>query len=313
MRVPFYTGILIVSLLPSLTTAFEKTRFSIENHLRKTVSFLSEEIGPRSFRDPKNLAAASKFLQKSFRNLGYEVTLQTYSVDGLSAENIIAEKKGVARVSEILIIGAHYDSVVGCPGADDNASGVAVLLELARIHAKSNFSRTVRFVAFTLEEPPYFQTRWMGSRRYAKSVKEKKEKIVGMICLESLGYFSDEKNSQSFPLPFFGFFYPTTGNFVTVVSNFGSRKLGQTVAKELREKSQIPIETFTGSSLVPGVDWSDHASFWEIGVPAVMLTDTALFRNPHYHAPSDRAERLNYSKMAELTKGLSNVLEKLAE
>lgn len=286
---------------------------SIEYSITKTVSFLSEEIGPRSFRDPQNLAAASKFIQKKFRDLGYEVTLQTYTADGLAVENIIAEKKGNKRVDEILVVGAHYDTVVGTPGADDNASGVAVLLELARIHSKSEFARTVRFVAFTLEEPPYFKSSAMGSRIYARSLKQKKEKVVGMICLESVGYYSQEKHSQSFPLPFFGFFYPTTGNFITVVGNLSSRKLARIVAGTLKSKSEIPVEIFTGPSLVMGVDWSDHASFWEQGVPAVMLTDTALFRNPHYHAPTDRAETLDYSKIAELTRGLEYVLQKLAE
>lgn len=305
--------LLLSNFVASVVQSAEKRISLLEDNLKKTVSFLSEEIGPRSFRDPDHLAATSKFLQKKLKEFGYEIHLQTYPADALRVENIIAEKKGDSKPDEILILGAHYDSVVGSPGADDNASGASILLELARDCANRKFSRTIRFAAFTLEEPPYFQTRWMGSRIYAKSARAKKEKIVGMVCLESLGYYSELPKSQSFPFPFFGFFYPTTGNFVTVVSNFGSRKLGQTIAKELREKSKIPIETFSGSSLIPGVGWSDHASFWEIGVPAVMLTDTALFRNPHYHAPTDRADTLNYSKMAELTEALQSVVKKLAE
>ncbi len=208
----------------------------------------------------------------------------------------------------ILIVGAHYDTVEGTPGADDNASGVAVLLELARLHAETRFRKTVRFVAFTLEEPPFFRSRQMGSRVYVRGLKERGEQIEGMLCLEMVGCYSQAKGSQSFPFFWLRWRYSTTGNFITVFSNSASEPLQTRVRDALKAHGTLPVETFTGRWWIPGVDFSDHSSFWKQGYPAVMLTDTAFYRNPHYHRNTDRPETLDYGSMAELTRGLFQTL-----
>jgi len=279
--------------------------------LEASVRTLAETIGPRSYRDEANLLAAADFVTRSFEAAGYTVTFQPYEVKGRTYRNIIAERRGTEEPDRILIIGAHYDTVEGTPGADDNASGVAVLLELARLHAETRFRKTVRFVAFTLEEPPFFRSRQMGSRVYARSLKERGEQIEGMLCLEMVGYYSQAEGSQSFPFFWLRWRYPTTGNFITVVSNSASEPLQARVRDALKAHAALPVETFTGPWWIPGVDLSDHGSFWKEGYPAVMLTDTAFYRNPHYHRGTDRPETLDYGSMAELTRGLFQTLSAL--
>ena len=299
--------------MPSLSNPSSDlwNKTEVETNLKRIVSVLSEEIGPRSFIDRENLHKASDFIAESFKSYGYSVNFQDYQVEGLKARNIIAER-GVRKGSKkVIIIGAHYDTVIGTPGADDNASGVAVLLELARLTAKNLFNADVRFVAFTLEEVPFYKTGRMGSRVYARSLKEKGEDVLGMICLESVGYYSNKEKSQGFPYFFFRWFYPDKGNFITVVGNIKSRALAKRIAMGLKKNHSLPVEIFIGPTFVPGVNWSDHHSFWQEGYRAVMLTDTAFYRNPNYHVGSDLPETLDYSSMAELVKGLTYVLSDL--
>jgi len=280
----------------------------VRERLEVTVRTLAETIGPRSYRDIANLAAAADFITQSFEAGGYTVTFQPYEVKGQTYRNIIAERRGTEEPDRVLIVGAHYDTVEGTPGADDNASGVAVLLELARLHAETRFRKTVRFVAFTLEEPPFFRSRQMGSRVYARSLKERGERVEAMVCLEMVGYYSQEKGSQWFPLFWLRWRYPTTGNFITVVSNSASEPLQMQVRDALKANMALPVETFTGPWWISGVDLSDHGSFWKEDYPAVMLTDTAFYRNPHYHRGTDRPDTLDYSAMAELVKGMAEAL-----
>lgn len=280
----------------------------VRERLKAIVRTLAETIGPRSYRDTASLAAAADFITQSFQAGGYTVILQPYEVNGQMYRNIIAERRGAEEPDRILIVGAHYDTVEGTPGADDNASGIAVLLELARLHAVTRFRNTVRFVAFTLEEPPFFRSRQMGSRVYARSLKERGERVEAMICLEMVGYYSQEKDSQSFPLFWLRWRYPTTGNFITVVSNAASEPLQIHVRDALKAQMSLPVETFTGPWWIPGVDLSDHGSFWKEGYSAIMLTDTAFYRNPHYHRGTDRPDTLDYSAMAELAKGIAGAL-----
>jgi Zn-dependent M28 family amino/carboxypeptidase len=269
---------------------------------------LGGTIGPRSYRDEANLSAAADFVTRSFEAAGYAVAFQPYDVKGRTYRNIIVERPGTQEPDRILIVGAHYDTVEGTPGADDNASGVAVLLELARLHAETRFRKTVRFVAFTLEEPPFFRSRQMGSRVYVRDLKARGEQVEGMLCLEMVGYYSQAEGSQSFPLFWLRWRYPTRGNFITVVSNTASESLQSRVRDALKAHAALPVETFTGPWWIPGVDFSDHSSFWKEGYPAVMLTDTAFYRNPHYHRGTDRPETLDYGSMAELTQGLFHAL-----
>ena len=285
----------------------------VRTELAAVVQTLAVTIGPRSYTDPINLNAAADFISQRLDSFGYQVTAQPYQVGELTFRNIIAERRGTEQPDRVIVIGAHYDTVVGSPGADDNASGAAVLLELARLHAQTRFRKTVRFVAFTLEEPPFFRSHHMGSRVYARALKERREQVEAMLCLESVGYYSQEKGSQSFPWLVFWlrWRYPTTGDFITIVSNAASQPLQTQVRDALKANMDLAVETYTGPWWVPGVDWSDHGSFWNEDYPAVMLTDTALFRNPHYHRLTDLPDRLDYRAMTELVRGLAGALTAL--
>jgi Zn-dependent M28 family amino/carboxypeptidase len=283
--------------------------------LESLVHSLAVTIGPRSYQDPANLNAAADFISRRLASFGYDLNTQPYPVEELTVRNIIAERRGTDQPDRVIVIGAHYDTVVGSPGADDNASGVAVLLELARLHAETHFRKTVRFVAFTLEEPPFFRSRHMGSRIYARFLKERGDRIEAMLCLESVGYYSQEPESQSFPSLVFWlrWRYPTTGNFITIVGNDDSQPLQTLVRDALTTHMNLPVETYAGPWWIPGVDWSDHGSFWNEGYPALMVTDTAPFRNPHYHRLTDLPNTLNYRAMSELVRGLAGALVTLDE
>ena len=284
----------------------------LENNLREHVRVLSSEIGERNMDRYENLQAAGHYIVETLRGLGYSVEFQPYLVEGKEVRNLIATHPARRLSEETIIVGAHYDSIVGSPGADDNASGVSGLLELARLFSRGPNSKTLKFIAFTNEEPPYFQTREMGSRVYARWAKEQGEKIVAMICLEMIGYYRDRRGSQQYP-PGLGFFYSDTGNFISIVGHLRYRGLLRKIKVAFQEHSTLPVESIAGLSLIPGVDFSDHASFWREGFPAVMITDTAFYRNPHYHSVSDTLETLDYQRMAEVVKGLYHVLIALAQ
>ncbi len=276
----------------------------IEHNLRQHVQILAEEIGERSFANVENLDNAASYIETEFTNLGYAVKKQTYHANGQSFSNLISQKTGSSDPEQIIIVGAHYDTVTGSPGADDNASGVAGLLEMARLWQGETGNKTVRFVAFTLEEPPFYKTELMGSRVYAQSIKD--ENITAMICLEMLGYYTS--NTQDYPLPLMGMIYPDKGNFIAMVGNLSSRSLVKEVEQAFKQNCSTPAESLSTFDFVTGVDFSDHASFWEIGVPAVMVTDTAFYRNPHYHAQSDLPDTLNYPPFAQTVWGLYHAL-----
>jgi Zn-dependent M28 family amino/carboxypeptidase len=205
-------------------------------------------------------------------------------------------------------MGAHYDTIPDTPGADDNASGVAGVLELARLAVLEPSSKTVRFVAFTLEEPPLFRTRHMGSYVYAKSLKKEKVKVKGMISLEMIGYYCDRKGCQYYPFSFFKWFYPNKGDFIAFVGNVSSKAFTKRVKDAFMQASTLPVESLNTVSIVPGIDFSDHSSFWKFGFPAFMVTDTAFFRNPYYHSAGDIANTLDFKRMALLIYGLKSAL-----
>jgi Zn-dependent M28 family amino/carboxypeptidase len=282
-----------------------------EDDLKNHVRYLSDEIGERHMGAYENLQAAAQYIKERYTSYGYQPGIHSYTIQGKRCENVAAVKKGTETPDEIIVIGAHYDAVWGSPGADDNASAVASLLELARLFSTVTTKRTVRFVAFPNEEPPFFLTGDMGSRRYAKEVREKGENIIAMVCLESLGYYSDKRRSQNYP-PIFNLFYPDTANFIAIVGNFSSRALVGRVKGAFRRGTDFPVESVVTFSFVPGVDFSDHGSFWKYGYKAVMVTDTAFYRNPYYHTPGDTYEKLNYSALADVTEGLANVIRELA-
>jgi len=279
--------------------------------LRAHVETLAGEIGERNVFRPRALADAADFIAREWRRQGYEVAPQTYDCQGLPCANLEIARRGTRRPEEIVLVGAHYDSVIGSPGADDNASGVAALLAMSRRFAEAAPARTVRFVAFVNEEPPLYFTRDMGSDVYARAARARGDDIRAMLALETIGYYSEAAGSQHYP-PFFRFFFPGRGNFVAFVSNLRSRRLLRRAVQAFRAGSDFPVERLATPGLVPGVAWSDHRSFWRQGYEALMVTDTAFYRYPHYHTPDDTPDKLHYGALARVAEGLANAVETLA-
>ncbi len=289
-----------------------KIKMDTQNNLEKTVNFLAKEIGSRGYFQIDALTKTADYIKSVLRSYGYTVLIQPYKAEGNIYENIFIEKIGSKSPEKILVIGAHYDTVAGTPGADDNASGVAALLELARLHKEESLDKTLQFVAFALEEPPFFRSKFMGSYVYAKNLSKEGKIIDGMICLESIGYFTDKPDSQLFPLPFFRFMYPTTGNFIAFVSNFHSKSFLNRAKTAFKNGTDLPVESISAFSLIPGIDFSDHRSFWKFGYNAFMVTDTAFYRNTQYHGAGDIPETLDYERMAKVVLGLKSAIEELA-
>ncbi len=288
------------------------TMENIKSNLAATVKHLSHDIGQRSYLDMEKLNRAADYIEGKFRSYGCDSKRQPFEYLGNTYYNVYCEIKGAGNPKDgILVIGAHYDTVTGTPGADDNTSGIAGIIELARLTVSKPLQRTVRFVAFSLEEPPIFMTKNMGSYIYAKSLKNERIKVYGMISLEMLGYYSDRKNSQYYPLPIFKWFYPDKGNFIAFVGNLSSRSFTMRVKKLFKSVSAMPVESLNAVSIIPGVNFSDHLNFWEFGYSAFMITDTAFYRNPNYHAPGDIAETLDYDRMTELVIGLYKAIGSL--
>jgi Zn-dependent M28 family amino/carboxypeptidase len=283
----------------------------LADNLRKHVHVLAENIGERNIYHPAALSEAADYIEHEWRTMGYEVTTQTYELEGVSSSNLEITRPGTRDADDICLVGAHYDSVIGSPGANDNGSGVAAILEMARHFANVDVDRTVRFVAFVNEEPPIFYGRKMGSYIYAKAARERGDDIRLMASLETIGCYSDRPGSQYYP-PLFRHFYPDTGNFIAFVSNLRSRRALRRFASAFRQNSDFPAEHVATFSWVPGVSWSDHLSFWRHGYRALMVTDTAPYRYPHYHAPTDTAEKLNYESMAEVVEGLNGAVMSLS-
>lgn len=282
-----------------------------EKSLRADVTMLAETIGPRSVFQGDSLRRSADYIVTRFESAGWTVRRLGYPARGVTCENIEVERRGTIEPDEIVVIGAHYDSVLSSPGADDNASGVAAaLLALAESLAKFTPTRTLRLVAFPNEEPIYFQTALMGSRVYARACKQKGERIVAMVSVESVGYFSDEKKSQRYP-SVLRWFYPSRGNFIAVVANRDSKALVKRVAKAFATSGSLPVEQAALPADLPGVGWSDHWAFWQEGYSAVMITDTATFRNPNYHRATDTPETLDYVRLAAVVRGLRATVEAL--
>ena len=279
--------------------------------LRRHVSKLAGEIGERNVSDcPRQLAQAADYLEAEWSAAKYKVERQTFEVAGGECCNLHAELRGATRPKEIVVIGAHYDSVVGTPGANDNGTGVAALLALAAKFAGRRSDRTLRWVAFVNEEPPYFQSQEMGSWVYAKRCREQGEKITGMLSLETIGYYSDTPGSQNYPPPF-GLLYPTTGNFIAFVGNVRSAGLVRQVVETFRKHEPFPSEAAALPEPVPGVGFSDQWSFWQHGYPGLMVTDTAMFRYPHYHERTDTVDKVDFDKTARVVRGLEKVIADL--
>jgi hypothetical protein len=283
----------------------------IHDNLRRHVAELAGRIGERNVWRPGALAEAAAYIRRALEAAGYTVNLQPFASHGLAVHNLEAVLPGHGAAEESIVAGAHYDSVAGTPGANDNASGVAALLELARLLAGTKLPRTVRFVAFANEEAPFFYGEEMGSKRYADRARARGERIAAMLSLETIGYYTDRPASQRYPFPF-SLFYPDTGNFIGFVGDLSSWRLVRRAIGAFRAVTALPSEGVAAPRATKGVHWSDHWSFWQAGYPAIMVTDTALYRYPHYHAATDTPEQLDYGGLARVTGGLAQVIAALA-
>jgi len=283
----------------------------ISSNLHNHVYKLAGEIGERNIWLPSKLNAAAAYIENTWKGQKYTVRHQEYDARGVKSANLEIEIPGTSQTEEIVLVGAHYDSVPGCPGANDNGSGVAALLEISGLLKNRNLSRTIRLVAFTNEEPPFFLRRDMGSKVYASLARKRNENIVAMLSLETMGYYSEAPNSQQYPFPF-SFFYPHTANFIGFVGNIRSLQLVRQSLGAFRRHTQFPSEGTAAPGWVTGIGWSDHWSFWREGYRAIMVTDTALFRYDHYHTSDDTPEKIDYNRLARVTSGLAEVITELA-
>ncbi|MFT3708324.1 MAG: M28 family peptidase [Archangium sp.] len=281
--------------------------------LRADVTHLAVDIGERNIvNTPAKLEETQAWLTQRLGALGYEVTAQDYPVGERKVANLVVEKKGTTLANELIVIGAHYDTAPGNPGADDNGSGVAALLSLAQHFATREPMRTVRFIFFTNEEPPFFRKATMGSEVSAKRSREANEAIKAMISLETMGYFTDEPNTQHYPFPF-SLFYPSKGNFIAFVADTESRELIHAAVTAFRaSEAKVASEGASVPAAIEGVDWSDHGPYWRQGYRALMVTDTAPNRNPNYHEASDLPGTLDFTRLAHVTIGLRAVIDALA-
>jgi hypothetical protein len=294
----------------SAAAALSGEETALRAELKGDVEMIAGQIGERNMLRYKQLNSAADFIEGSFSRAGLAPQRISYELDGRACHNIETEIRGARP--EVIVIGAHYDSVVGSPGANDNGSGVAALLALARRFVGKTTASTLRFVAFVNEEPPYFQTSQMGSFVYASRCKARSDIISAMISLETIGYFSDTPHSQRYPAPGLGVFYPKVGNFIGFVGNVQSRALLQHAMSIFRAQAKLPSEGAALPALIPGVAWSDQWSFWQHGYPGIMITDTAPFRYPHYHSTSDTPDKLDYDRFALVVSGMEKVIDDLA-
>jgi hypothetical protein len=296
---------------------------ALRDELCADVQKLAGEIGERNMWHYAALNAAANFIEHSFSCAGLRPRRDSYEIRGQACHNIEAEipsraLQGAASAGapaasppSVIVIGAHYDSVFGSPGANDNGSGVAAVLALARRFAGRTTKHTLRFVTFVNEEPPYFLSDEMGSSIYARRCKEHGDRISAMISLETIGYFSDAPRSQIYPSPGLGIFYPKVGNFIGFVSNVHSRALLRRVVALFRKHAKIPSEGAALPAFIPGVSWSDQRSFWRHGYPAIMVTDTAPFRYPYYHSSNDTPDKLDYDRFTLVVSGMEKVIDEL--
>lgn len=271
----------------------------LEAHVR----MLSETLGPRDEGHPENLDRVAAYLRKEFEGAkAVAVSEQPFQSRGRTYRNVIASFG--PRTKELIVVGAHYDTAGPLPGADDNASGVAGLIELAHLLGRTAPAMRVDLVAFTLEEPPYFRSQLMGSAVHASSLKARGEVVRAMISLEMIGYFSDQADSQHYPVSLLKAFYPSSGNFITVVGKLGQGLALRRVKKAMINATPLPVYSINAPRAIPGVDFSDHLNYWNEGYDAFMITDTAFYRNPNYHTFEDTPDTLDYKRMAMVVRGV---------
>ena len=281
------------------------------SRLKAHVLKLSKDYFPRSHTNTINLDRCAEYIRSHFEKAGADTSIQEFTVLGKKYQNVIGffgDKTG-----ERIVIGAHYDARINTPGADDNASGISGLIELAYLIGKEKFNMGVELVAYTLEEPPFFGTEDMGSAHHARLLHDRKVRVMCMIALEMIGYFSDVSGSQSYPMPALKIFYPNTGNFIAIVGRLNQRKIVKRIKGLMKGATDLPVYSVNAPLLVPGIDFSDHRNYWLYGYDAVMITDTAFYRNQEYHKPGDTAERLNYELMGKAVIQIFEAIKGLAK
>ena len=284
----------------------------LRDNLKAHVEMLAGTIGERNMQHPEALNKAADYIRQTLESREYQVSEDTYEVNGQTLRILYATLAGSKNPTQPFVVGAHYDSVTGSPGANDNASGVAAVLELARILKTDIPGRPIMLAFFPNEEPPYFQTKDMGSLRFARGFHQGIDRFYGMMSIETIGYYSEQPGSQKYP-SFISSMFPSTGNFIGFVGDNKSREMVKTAIAEFRLKTHFPAEGASLPGSIDGIGWSDHWSFWQIGVPAIMVTDTAPFRYPYYHKADDTPDKLDFDRMARVVLGLKRVVLKLAE
>lgn len=294
--------------LPALTS----TEKLVSAQLRKHVEALAVDIGIRHAAHGDSLRRSAKYCMSQFIQRDLSVEMEAFDFQGVSQQIVVAEITGKRRPKEVIVIGAHYDTVPGSPGADDNASGIAALLEIASLLKDVPMDRTVRFVAFPNEEYHGEDWRNMGSYHHAKRSHDRGDNLVGMISLEMLGYFSSEPGSQKYPFPF-NLFYPERGDFIGFIGNSASRDWVRKVVRNFRELTAFPSEGAAAPERFKDIARSDHWSFWQFGCPALMITDTSNFRFPYLHGMDDTPDKIDFDAMARITVGMTKVIVRLAQ
>lgn len=308
-------SVVMLWIILAQPTMYKNTRsdekvdiFRLQEHVR----VLSEKYHPRDFSHVANLNLCATYIRDHFKSAGAASTsVQTFSAFGQEYHNVIGFFG--SQTHERIVVGAHYDAYGQGPGADDNASGVAGLIEFAYLLGNSPLQGEVELVAYTLEEPPFFGTTQMGSAYHAASLVEQTINVKVVIALEMIGYFTDQKHSQRFPLPLLKVFYPSIGNFIALTGRLDQRPIVKKIKRYMQGTTDLPVYSLNAPSFVPGIDLSDHRNYWDYGYHALMLTDTAFYRNTEYHGAGDTPERLDYTRMAKVVVGLYEAIKKLLE
>ncbi len=288
----------------------------VQSNLQLHVDRLAGLIGPRCLQKPKTIEATIGYIEAQWADMGYASSREVYDALGYQATNLIVEQESSKRADEFILLGAHYDTVFSTPGADDNASAVAVLLEVSRLLRDYHGRRTIRYVAFACEEPPYFNADAMGSQFHARQARSRGEKIRAMLCLEMVGYYSTANDSQTIPqsIPrWLRRIFPTRGDFLAAVGNMSSWRLCWRFRKGFKRGARsMPLFSICLPEKISEIRMSDNSSFWDQGYPALMLTDTSFLRNPNYHRATDTPDTLDYSRMTEVTTGVASALQYLS-
>ncbi len=280
----------------------------LEDNLYRHAYNLSVRIGERHLWKKGSLGMSASYIEEVLSGIGYVVSRQTFTAYGQTVCNLIAETSGAK--DGIIVIGAHYDTVPGSPGADDNASGVAGMLELARFCKNGNSGKGLVFAAFVNEEPPCFGSGNMGSMVYAKHLRENNSAVRVMVSLEMIGHFAKDK-TQNYPFAGMNFFYPKKADFLAVVGNLNSSRYVSLIKRKIRKNADIRVRSLIAPAQFAGISHSDHSSFWRYGFRAVMVTDTAYYRNGNYHQENDTIDSLNFPEMAKAVKGLHRTLSEI--